>query len=668
MSDPLLSDELLDTRRAWHPLARAMLGGALYVAAYLILDWISLIAPFSALGVAPWNPSAGLTFALFLRYGPRFFPAAFIAISVADLLFRDLQGAPAAIVGSAFAIAAVYGGAAIYLRDRLNISLRLDQSGDLLALLAVTLVAAAIVAPIVVAIFSASNLLGAGELAETALHFWVGDVIGIAVLTPFLLLLIERGEQMLVTLTGSKTLEHALQLVAIVAGLGIIFGLETVNHFEFSYLLFLPLIWIALRDGLTGATAGIVLTQLGLLAAVQLKGFDAGIVTQFQLLMLAVTVTGLVLGSTVDERRNAIRSLRESEARLQTVVNTAPDAILTFDERGVILSANRSAREMFRFGQLADTAVIESFLPGLPSASEKPVAGREMTAHRADGRAFVADVAVGKALGERPVSVVVVRDASIRKEAEAWLKEHEAELTHLARHSATGELAAALAHELNQPLTALISFARACQAVLESAPNRDDTVLTSARELLDQTVEQASRAGQIIRATREFLSRGDVRRVQARLADLVRAVVDLMRGETVQNQVSIVTQIDPDLPPLLVDPIQVEQVVLNLVRNSIEAMSREPAGLRQITVTAVASAAEPGFAEITVQDTGPGLPTEITERLFTPFTTTKESGMGLGLSISRSIVEAHGGHITIASNDAGHGVTIRFTLPFNSEQ
>jgi two-component system sensor kinase FixL len=200
------------------------------------------------------------------------------------------------------------------------------------------------------------------------------------------------------------------------------------------------------------------------------------------------------------------------------------------------------------------------------------------------------------------------------------------------------------------------------------APNRDDTVLTSARELLDQTVEQASRAGQIIRATREFLSRGDVRRVQARLADLVRAVIDLMRGETVQNQVSIVTQIDPNLPPLLVDPIQVEQVVLNLVRNSIEAMSREPGSLRQITVAATASAEEPGFAEITVQDTGPGLPADIAERLFTPFTTTKESGMGLGLSISRSIVEAHGGHITIASNDAGRGVTIRFTLPFDSEQ
>ena len=229
------------------------------------------------------------------------------------------------------------------------------------------------------------------------MHFWVGDLIGIAVLTPFVLLLLDRERAL--PGGGGRLLEYGLQLLAIAGGLWIIFGLESVNHFEFSYVLFLPLIWIALRDGLPGAVWGVAATQAGLIVAVQLKGFDADIVTQFQLLMLAVTVTGLFLGSVVDERQRAETARRESETRL---------------------------------------------------------------------------------------------------------KDHEAELAQEARVTATGEMAGALAHELNQPLTALIGFARACQAVLE-APAHGVRAGLAAPELIDQAVHQALRIGEIIRSTREFL-------------------------------------------------------------------------------------------------------------------------------------------------------------------
>ncbi len=384
----------LDERReaaALPGLPRLALGIVLYLALYVALDWISLIEPFGTLGIAPWNPPAGLSFALLLLYGPRFMPVTMAAVLLTDILFRDLAQAPLAMLASAAVIAGGYALAAFVLRQRLRFAPTLERSRDLWLLLCVAGAATGIVAGTVVGLFAGSGLIGLAEAIETALHFWVGDLIGIAVLTPFLLLLFDR-ERRRAALRAASAAEYGLQLLAIAGGLWVIFGLESLNHFEFSYVLFLPLIWIALRDGLPGAVWGVAATQAGLMLAVQLKGFDADIVTQFQVLMLAVAVTGLCLGAVVDERQRA----------------------------------------------------------------------------------------------------------------ESWLKDHEAELAQAARLTATGEMAGALAHELNQPLTALIGFARACQAVLE-APAHGVRAGLAAPELIDQAVHQALRIGEIIRSTREFL-------------------------------------------------------------------------------------------------------------------------------------------------------------------
>lgn len=637
-----------------------------YLALYIVLDWMSLIHPSgapSALGITPWNPPAGLSFALLLRYGPIFIPAVFAAVTLANVLFHGLSDAPLTLLASALTIALVYGKAAMVLRNRFLMSISLRTHRDLLILLAVALAATMLVAVSVVAIFAFSGLLAWTGFWNFALHFWVGDMIGIAGFTPLVLLMMDAQRRAAIA-HGSHPMEHIFQLGAIAFGLWIIFGWEPTDHFEYSYVLFLPLIWIALRAGLVGATWGILATQLGLVMTIQIKGFDAGVTTQFQLLMLAVAVTGLVLGSIVEEEERAESSLRDSETRLQTVVETAPDAILTFDETGIITSANRAAERMFSApGRWPYGVHMQTLLPGMTMDEPEAIPGGEMVARRLNDTSFAAEVALGAAsIGGRALYVAAVRDISIRKQAELWLKEHEAELAHASRLTATGEMAASLAHELNQPLTALISYARACQAVLK-AGGADDERTRAAQPLIEQAVQQAIRAGEIIRSTREFLRRGEARVAKVEIARIFKAVYDLVRAEAALNHIRIVLRFEQEVPPVLADAIQIEQVILNLIRNSMEAMSTIPAERREIRLSAALDPDDPTFVVIAVQDTGPGFPPEFVDRMFKPFSTTKSAGMGLGLSINRSIIESHGGRIWSVTDGPETGADIRFTLP-----
>jgi PAS domain S-box-containing protein len=639
---------------------------AIYIALYVVLDWASLIDRSSPLGITPWNPPAGLSFALLLRFGWRFAPAVFVAVMLSDFVVREVRTAPWALPLVAALIAGGYAAAADLLRRKVRVSPALDRRNDLVALLGGALAAASAIAPAVIAVFCAAGLLAWREFAELALRFWVGDVLGIVVLAPFLLLTFAEGRRWHALARHETAIEYGLQLAAIGAGLWIIFGLERANHFEFSYVLFLPLIWIALRDGLIGAAWGIVATQVGVIVAIQLKGFDTETVTQFQFLMLAVATTGFFLGSVVDQRRRAERDLRDSEARLQTVVSTAPDGILTYEQGGRITSANRAATAMFGAGQRALTGTpLAGVLPHIAAGSAPGTT--ETTAQRTDGSAFTAEVSVGHAdLEGRTLNVAVVRDVSDRERAEAALKQHELRLAHAARLTAAGEMAAGLAHELNQPLAAAISFARACEDVLKAPPERLAEVRGEASALIGEAVQQALRAGEIVRRTREFLRRGELRPRAIGVAELFKAVIGLARSEISIQRVAVSIDIAPGLPPVFADPIQIEQVLLNLLRNGVEEMVRAGSAERRIALSARPAEAA-AMIEFAVADSGPGIPAEMERRIFTPFATAKESGMGLGLSLSRSIIESHGGRIWFVAKAPGTGAEFRFTLPTRAE-
>jgi C4-dicarboxylate-specific signal transduction histidine kinase len=225
-------------------------------------------------------------------------------------------------------------------------------------------------------------------------------------------------------------------------------------------------------------------------------------------------------------------------------------------------------------------------------------------------------------------------------------------------------MAAGIAHELNQPLTAAISFARACEEVLKAgppAPSREE-----ASALIGEAVQQALRAGEIIRRTREFLGRGDLRPRAIGAAQLFKTTLELMRAEIALQRVGVAVEVAPGLPPVFADPIQIQQVLVNLLRNAMEEMTRAGTAERRIALSARPAETE-GMIAFAVADSGPGIAPEIAARLFTPFATTKESGMGLGLSVSRSIIDAHGGQIWAVAKPPGGGAEIRFTLPVYTE-
>jgi two-component system sensor kinase FixL len=250
---------------------------------------------------------------------------------------------------------------------------------------------------------------------------------------------------------------------------------------------------------------------------------------------------------------------------------------------------------------------------------------------------------------------VVIRDISSRREAEVRRRRHESELAHISRVSLAGEMAAGLAHELSQPLTAITAYARGCLRLLGSA-----TASSQLQEGLEQVVRQGERAGDILGRLREFVRGGDYRPTPTAVRALIDASICLARADADQRDIQIEARVEPGLPLVLADRIQIEQVLLNLLRNAMEAMEGTDAFRRPIVVEARRKSRH--AVEITVADSGPGVPDEMRDSIFDPFVTTKPLGMGMGLSISRSIIESHGGSLRAAPN-VPCGATFFFDLP-----
>jgi len=255
-------------------------------------------------------------------------------------------------------------------------------------------------------------------------------------------------------------------------------------------------------------------------------------------------------------------------------------------------------------------------------------------------------------------SVVVFRDITERKEAEERTLQHQQQLAHVARLSTMGEMASGIAHELNQPLTAITMNARACLRMLDSSHAAAETC----SDVMEKIADEAQLAGEVIRQIRHFIRKEQPERRPVRVSDMVREVLQLIRTDVRQAGVRVMLELDPDADRVLAQDIQIEQVLLNLTRNAIEAMTEVAPGVRTLVITSVLKS--PDVVEISVSDTGPGLSEDMRQRLFTPFATTKPQGLGLGLSISSGIIGAHDSRLVVES-EPDKGATFSFTLPLD---
>jgi len=384
---------------------------------------------------------------------------------------------------------------------------------------------------------------------------------------------------------------------------------------------------------------------------------------------------GLVIGASkvardVTAAKASRAALLEREAHLQSVLDTVPDAMVVIDTRGIMRSFSATAEKLF--GYRAHEAVgqnvsilmpnpyrsqHDSYLARYLATGEKRIIGigRLVVGQRKDGSTFPMELSVGEMRsGERRFFTGFVRDLTERQETQQRLQDVQSELIFMSRLTALGEMASTLAHELNQPLTAGASYLNGARRLLDRGGPED---ITSARGAIDSAADQILRAGQIIKRLREFVAKGESDRQAENLRKLVEEASALAMVGSKEMGAHVTFDFDPSIEFVLVDKIQVQQVILNLIRNAMEAM--QDCTRRDLRVATRRQDAE--TVDVSVADTGPGIAPEIAETLFQPFMTTKKQGMGVGLSISRTIVEAHGGRLWAEENPGG-GTVFHMTL------
>jgi two-component system sensor kinase FixL len=303
----------------------------------------------------------------------------------------------------------------------------------------------------------------------------------------------------------------------------------------------------------------------------------------------------------------------------------------------------------------------DGYLARYASTGERHIIGigRIVTGQRKDGTTFPMHLSIGEMQsGGKPYFTGFVRDLTEHQQTQARLQELQSELVHVSRLSAMGEMASALAHELNQPLAAISNYMKGSRRLLAASSDPNRSKIEGA---LDRAAEQAIRAGQIIRRLRDFVARGESEKRVESLSKLVEEAGALGLAGAREQGVQLRFNLNPEHDLVLVDRVQIQQVLVNLFRNALEAMADSP----QRELNASNARVADDMIEVAIFDTGPGIPDDVMSNLFQTFYTTKETGMGVGLSISRSIIEAHGGRMWAEANRSG-GATFRFTLPASS--
>ncbi len=521
---------------AWQRVATTLA----FVAAYVALDWVSYVFPIAPFAITPWNPQPGLSLALLIRCGMRFLPALFGAAWLAEIFVRETAPLAAVLAAGAFSLGYGAVGAAMLRWMRFDPALHTLQDLGRFVITAVT--GSGAVAALYVILLRMETSIAWADVPGHAGLLWIGDLVGILVVTPFLLVWGPRWRARLQAASRWRW-SAAPEIASIPLSLWIVFGAATAEPARFFYVLFVPLVWIAARHGLQAVTAGLLAMQIGLIAAVTQAGYGAASVYELQLLMTTLAATVLALGVAVTGRVSAQSQLDERQRQLDQALRVAAGA----------------------------------------------------------------------------------------------------------------ELASTLAHELNQPLAAAGNYLQASTLVL----SRADPDTGRLRDIVGRAADQVGRATEVVRRLRDFFRSGVIRAEPFELDALVRSVAEALGPRAARCGAVIRTASAAHAVHARGDRLQVELILRNLMGNAIDAIASTGAGSGTIAVGI--GTERPGVARVEVHDTGPGVAPADAPGLFDPFRTSKPAGLGLGLAISRSLVEAQGG--TLRLEPRAGGATFVFTLP-----
>ncbi len=371
--------------------------------------------------------------------------------------------------------------------------------------------------------------------------------------------------------------------------------------------------------------------------------------------------------------RNLARQLIENENRLRVIVESEPELVMLQGANGKVLEMNPAGLSIvdaevpeeiigsFIHSILAPEfrdsydRLSEAVFHGQTQILEFRIVGLRETVHWLEMHAFPLRDATNQIIA----LIGIARDITQRKLAEEVARKHQVELARITRLTTMGEMASGIAHELNQPLSAIANFADGCVRRIRGGKASYKGLIA----VLEQICQQADRAGQIIRHMRNFARKRDAKRSCVDINTVVREVLGFLEPEARQNRIALKLMLANELPSVSGDSIELEQVMVNLVRNAIEAITDRQQGIREIMISTIA--ASPKEVEVIVEDSGPGVSPEMIDQIFDQFATSKASGMGMGLSISRSIIEAHGGHLKLAQEGFPGGRFV-FSLPISA--
>lgn len=507
--------------------------GAAYLAAYVGLDWLSFFEEFRGLDVTLWNPQPALTLILIIQRGTAYVPFALAAPFLSDWVVRDFPLSLAGTLAYDGIFAVGYVALALLMRRFRSINADDARVQDMVWLVSTIVLGCLAISAACAVTLELLDIIKGHRVRQIIGAFWIGDASGILAFLPFFITWRDALRAWRRGTTRQRIVDLSVFAFSVAFALFIIFGIDDARSPGFFYLLFIPVCWAAVRLGVGGAATACVIVQLVLVLTLDLLDYPPQEFRPFQVMMLALTGTGLLIGTVITQR----------------------------------------------------------------------------------GR------------------------------AEAALRAREAALARIGRVTSLGAMGSALAHQISQPIASVATYAHAAQRMVAG----DTPDLGRLGEVLSNIAGDARRAGEILRRLRDFIAHGGQQTVPIDVGSVLQRAVRTARESESGQELGIRLRAAA-LPLVLGDELQLEQVFLNLLRNAIDATAQFPAGRRRI---AIETTAPDGGVEVAIEDNGPGIAPSFEPVLFEPFETTKATGMGLGLSISRQIVESHGGKLWYERGEGG---------------